>query len=307
MNVLLVAEESAGTHLVRAITASPHALVGVLTNPSQDGSRGTTVWHVAQKASVRVWPAKHVKDPAFAEQIRELDVDILLNAHSMFIMCDPVLDAPRLGSFNIHPGPLPGYAGANVVSWSLYRGETEHAVTIHHMVPRIDAGAIAFEQRFPVAPTDTALKVFQRCIKDGVALAMRLLDAATDGHIPSRAQDLNHRRYFDRSVPQDGKLRLADSADQIINFVRACDFYPFASPWGHPEVRFRERPLRIVKASRTHLRSTAEPGLVGDFVDKAILVATGDEWIAVSLVQWEGNVQKARSLLSPGERVTDAA
>ena len=57
-------------------------------------------------------------------------MDLILNVHSLHLIRKEILDLPRLGSFNFHPGPLPRYAGLNSVCWALYRGETKHGVTL---------------------------------------------------------------------------------------------------------------------------------------------------------------------------------
>ena len=126
MNVLLVGEESAGIQTLKALGE------GRSSNRRGDGfacekSLGSlTLWQVAERIGLPTWPASFVKDPAFAGRIRDAGVDIILNAHSLFVMHSEVVEAPRIGSFNLHPGPLPRYAGLNVVSWAIYRGERTH-------------------------------------------------------------------------------------------------------------------------------------------------------------------------------------
>ena len=73
--------------------------------------------------------------------MREQGVDLLLNVHSLYLIARrTVVAAPRIGSFNLHPGPLPEYAGLNTPSWAIYNGEREHGVTVHWMEPGVDTG-----------------------------------------------------------------------------------------------------------------------------------------------------------------------
>src|SRR5438876_2368799 len=176
MNVLLVGEESAGIQTLKALARSDHRLVAVLASPAKSALGCATVRTVAEKLGYPTWPAKLVKNPSFANTVRSENVDIILNVHSLFIINDKVLDAPRIGSFNLHPGPLPRYAGLNAVSWALYRGERTHGVTLHKMVPEIDAGPIVFQEFFPIEENDTALSLSGKCVKAGMALVTRLLE-----------------------------------------------------------------------------------------------------------------------------------
>ena len=67
-----------------------------------------------------------------------------MNVHSLFLI-HPWSSAPTIGSFNLHPGPLPEYAGLNVPSWAIYEGEKRsHGVTVHWMDEGVDTGPIAW-------------------------------------------------------------------------------------------------------------------------------------------------------------------
>src|SRR5580704_8692380 len=208
MNVVLAAEESAGLRLLEALVRSSHRLVAVLAAPPKPNSARANVWNTARHLGIETWPAEQVKDPKVSERLRSERVDILLNAHSLYRISEAVLSAPRLGAFNLHPGPLPRYAGRNVVSWAIFRGEPEHGVTVHRMEPEIDAGPIAYQSLFPIEADDTALTLSLKCSREGVALMLRLLDAASEDptSIPSVQQDLSQREYFGRQVPEDGWL-----------------------------------------------------------------------------------------------------
>ena len=107
MNVVLAAEETAGLHMLRALARSNHQLVAVLAAPPEPGASAASVWAVARASGFQTWPAKMVKDPNLADRLRSERVDILLNVHSLYIIHKDVSAAPRLGDFNLHPGPLP--------------------------------------------------------------------------------------------------------------------------------------------------------------------------------------------------------
>src|SRR5215813_9239982 len=142
MNVILAGEESAGIQTLKALARSDHRIVAVMASPTKKSLNSSTLWQAAAQMGLPTWPAALVKDPAFARRISDAEVDIILNAHSLFVMHGEVVEAPRVGSFNLHPGPLPRYAGLNVVSWAIYRGERTHGVTVHKMAAGIDTGPI---------------------------------------------------------------------------------------------------------------------------------------------------------------------
>ena len=306
MNVLLVGGESAGLQTLKAITATPHTLVGVLPSQSKNGFAGATVEGLARKLGVPTWSATCVRDPQFASVVAAAQVDVLLNVHSLYLIDAAVLQAPRLGCFNLHPGPLPECAGLNAPSWAIQRGEQMHGVTVHWMAPGIDTGPLAYSERFPIDDADTGLSVALRCIRLGVRLVETLLHtAATDAAaIPRIPQDLCKRRYFGAGPPDNGRLTWSASARQVRDFVRAADYRPFPSPWGHPQTRANGGELAVVAASCTGRSTKEAPGTIGVRSERGVEVACSDEWLLVRDVQEAGRYQPAAAVLRSGERLS---
>ena len=307
MNVLLVAEESAGIQVLRALATGPHTLVAAMTAPPTRGG-GATVAAVAEQLGVPVLPSERVRDRQTADWIEGQDVDLLLNVHSLYLIDGAVVAAPRIGSFNLHPGPLPQYAGLNAPSWAIYNGEPRHAVTVHWMDPAVDTGPIAYEAWFDLTESDTGLSVSARCVREGVPLIERLLDVAANdpAAIPAEPQDLSKRRYYRRGeVPDDGRIAWSRPARRIVDLVRGCDYFPFPSPWGTPTARLGGDVLSVLKASRTGEVAGEPPGTVGERADGGVAVAAEDEWVLVERVQADGRPQPAADVLSPGLRLED--
>jgi methionyl-tRNA formyltransferase len=306
VNVLLVAEESAGIQVLRALAASPHRLVAAMTAPPTRGG-GATVGGVAEQLGGKVVPSELVRDPETADWMREEGVDLLLNVHSLYLIVGEVVAAPRIGSFNLHPGPLPEYAGLNTPSWAIYNGESRHGVTVHWMEPGVDTGAIAYEARFDLTESDTGLSVSARCVREGVPLIERLLETAAEdpAAIPAEPQDLSRRRYYKRAeVPDDGRIVWSRPAKRIVDLVRAADYFPFASPWGTPTTELGGVELAVLKASRTGEPAAEPPGTVGEARERGIAVAAADEWVLVERVQQGGRAQPAAEVLRPGLMLT---
>jgi len=303
VNVLLIGGESAGIQMLRALEGGGHRVIAVMASPSAASSSGS-LWNAATRSGFETWPVGLVKDAYFANKLRSQHIDIILNVHSLYVIPAALLGAARVGAFNLHPGPLPRYAGLNAVSWAIYRGEKTHGVTIHKMVPEVDAGPVVYQTCFEIADSDTALSLYSRCVRQGIALMVRLLDvASTDtSAIPLVPQDLSKREYFGKEVPNKGWLSWSCPAEAIVNFVRACDYLPFRSPWAHPKTNLCGQELSVVKAGRTGTPCKAEPGTVGGFVREGALVASGDEWVLVERVKLEDRFLKPAAFLRIGSR-----
>ncbi len=310
MNIVLAAEEMAGLQMLKALARSPHRLLGVLTSPPETPHRtNTSLWKIAQDLGYKTWPAQSVKDGALAHSLEDGQVDLLLNVHSLYIIHPDVLAVPRYGAYNLHPAPLPRYAGLNSVSWAIYRGEKEHGVTIHKMETGIDTGAIVFQELFPITNEDTALTLSFKCTQRGVALMLKLVDiiSATPDDLPLVPQNLSQRGYFGADIPQCGRLCWLDPAENIVNLVRACDYFPFRSPWGHATTWLGSEELGVIKACRTGLRSHAAPGTVGQVSSSGALIASGDEWVLVNKLKRGDSYLAAADVLSSGGRLNPSS
>ncbi|QYN34499.1 hypothetical protein K1T35_39870 [Pseudonocardia sp. DSM 110487] len=306
MKIVLVAQEAAGVRALRLVLDSPHRLHAVLSDPDRAADIGHSLAAVARDHGVPVLPAVTVKDPGFADELARAQVDVLLNVHSLHLIAHDVLAAPRFGCFNLHPGPLPEYAGMNVPSWAIYRGERTHGVTLHWMSPAIDAGAIAYSTTFPISPRDTGLTVSASCARLGVALVARLLDelSTNPDAIPAVAQDHGNRRYYGRSVPNDGWIRWTAPARQVADFVRACDYGPFTSPWGKPRLYTPTGSVLTTGRASATAEQTAgtAPGTVGHCDRHELWVAASDVWLVLRDLRTapDGAPVAACDVLSPG-------
>jgi methionyl-tRNA formyltransferase len=305
-----VAGEAAGARVLRVAEEAGCTFAGLVISDGERGERRAPneLYAAASRLGCPIWPAQSVRDPAFAEHVSREETDILVNVHSLYVICPEVLAAPRIGGFNLHPGPLPECPGLNAVSWALFEGKTEHAVTVHWMRQGIDTGPVAYEARIPITPHDTALTLSAKCVRAGVPLLERLLSmaAANPLTIPRIPQDLTRRRYRGREVPQNGRIDWSRGAKEIVGFVRACDYGPYPSPWGRPSASFGGREVSVLAASCTGISSTAPPGMVGETADRGMMVSARDQWVIVRRLSVHRRAVDPADFLTAGRRFDKA-
>ncbi len=303
MNILLIAEESAGIQTLRLLANSDHKLKGVLADELK---KGTSVASIAQKNGYNVQPANLVKQPSFAGWILKNSIDILLNVHSLYVICPEVIDAVNFGAYNLHPGPLPKYAGLNAPSWAIYNQEKEHGVTLHQITKSIDTGDIVYEARFPITNSETGLSLSAKCVKHGLPLINKLINTVQDfpESITQIKQDLTLRTYYSgNTIPNQGKIQWDHPAEKIDAFVRACNYSPFKSPWGYPKTHKNDSELSILKTDISDIPCDEPPGTIGKPINGKTAIATADFWILVNRCWVDGNHIDADSFLAPGERL----
>jgi methionyl-tRNA formyltransferase len=309
LTIALAAEDAAGVQALRLLARRGHRVATVLTDSDEDGLSaavgGTyaSVAKVAESLGVSVRPAAEVRKSELAGWLREQQVELLLSVHCLHKVHGDVLAAPTLGAYNLHPGRLPDCAGLSSPSWSLYEGANRHGVTLHHMTPVFDAGAIVFADEFELQPSDTALAVLMQCVGRGMRLVEQLLDLVERGEsIPAHPQDLAHRRWFGHGPPDEGLLDWRRPAHCAVNFVRACDYTPFPSPWGFPRCTAHGLDVAVLDASVDKCHAPAAPGTVAH-VQGAALIAAADAWVRVEQVEVEGRRLPAVEVFRDGEQL----
>ncbi|MGZ4317100.1 MAG: methionyl-tRNA formyltransferase [Gaiellaceae bacterium] len=303
LRVLLAAEEAAGVRALRLVLERGHRVVGVLTT-GESRTGAADVAATARAAGVPILPAQLLTDPHFGEALRSEDVDFLLNVHSLFVIDREVLAAPRIGALNLHPGPLPEFAGLDAPSWVLYEGRRRYGCTVHWMTPRVDAGPIAYAAEFEITPGETGLSLSLKCVRHGLELLGELVSAAAEDatSIPSEPQPTAGRRWLRRGPPEGGRSAWGASAARVVGLVRACDFRPFSSPWGRARTTLEGREVEVVEAELSGLPAVAPPGTIGDRTAEGILVAAADEWVVVRRVSLGTSTVAAGEALPPAGR-----
>lgn len=201
----------------------------------QDGTVGSD-WNpsLLAKADDLGFPVLNVtslKDPAVINQLREKDINLVLNAFCDRIIPIEVIELPGMEIINFHYGQLPKYQGRFIVTNILLNEEKKTCVTTHFIDKGIDTGDIIFEDWLTVHPTDTARCLYMRCMEKGVEAFERTLNYyVRDQQLPRRPQ-IGSSIYYKFEEPNGLQLDLAWDQHRIEKFIRATTFEPISKPW----------------------------------------------------------------------------
>ena len=180
-------------------------------------------------------------------------------------------------SLNFHPGLLPEYAGLHTHQWAIRNGEQEFGVTVHRMEQRIDAGAIVGQQRFPIRPGDTGLSLFSRCLAAGAELFPRIIAQIVRGEpLADIPQDLTRRRLYRHRDALDGRIDWNDSAQRVVDFVRAGNYEPLTSPTYVARLdKVADFDIEVLRA-KVEPASHGEAGTIADVSAEGPSIVCGD-------------------------------
>ena len=94
--------------------------------------------------------------------ISDFQPDILSSLYTMHIYKGEVLSVAKYGSITAHPSKIPAYRGLEVFFWQLANNETESAVSIFEITPRIDEGKIYWCKSCLIDKDETVESLYEK-------------------------------------------------------------------------------------------------------------------------------------------------
>ena len=196
---------------------------------------------------------KNPNEPQWLEQIAHLKPDFIFSFYYRHMLSPELLACARKGAYNMHGSLLPKYRGRVPVNWAVIHGERQTGATLHEMVTKPDAGAIAGQQAVPILPDDTAFEVFQKVTVAAEMVLDDTLPSILNGSLKMQAQDLSQGSYFGGRKPEDGRIQWTQSAVQIHNLIRAV-----APPYPGAFTELQGQRLRILRSRVLHEHRNTE-------------------------------------------------
>jgi methionyl-tRNA formyltransferase len=204
-----------------------HEVAVVITQPDRVAGRGLKVLQsgikqLALERGLEVFQPERIRDEAAQARIRELGADVMVVVAYGQILPASLLNAPRLGTLNVHASLLPRHRGPAPIEWSILSGDTETGVTIMQMDAGVDTGPILAQSRVPIPPDLTASRLEGELAELGARLMVDTLDKLQRGSITPVPQPPEGATHAPRLRSEDGKLNPATmSAQEIDRRVRA--------------------------------------------------------------------------------------
>jgi folate-dependent phosphoribosylglycinamide formyltransferase PurN len=135
--------------------------------------------------------------------LRAWEPDVLVSVSSPERFDPEVLRIASVASINLHWALLPRYAGIAPYFWVLRNGERETGLTIHLMVPELDAGDVLRQRTLAIAPVDTSLGLQLRLTELGAEELAAAIRGLPDSLATATPQDRDGRSYFSWMRPAD--------------------------------------------------------------------------------------------------------
>jgi methionyl-tRNA formyltransferase len=249
----------------------------VVGGASDDGRDGwqRSLRGAAERLGVPFLQPKRINDPACIAELAAYGADALISIQYEQILHRPLFEHIGCPCLNLHFALLPRHRGVAPIAWALLAGDREAGVTLHHMVPEIDAGDVIAQRAVPIGDADSARQVYQR-VSDAAVALFRESHPFPPSLLARRLVQDDDQASYHRAGDFDFSQRTVDwsrPAAELQRWLRAMIFPPLQLP----ETAREGRRLRIEQiAGEVGPASGEPPGRVVAANETRSLVAAGD-------------------------------
>ena len=272
------------------LISSGHEIVAVYSQPPRPRGRGqkltpSPVHAFAETMGLPVFTPESMKAQDAIDTFQSLDLDAACVVAYGQILKPAVLEAPRLGCFNLHGSLLPRWRGAAPIQRAIMAGDQQTGVQIMQMSEGLDEGAILLSEQMDIRPDDTAASLSERMAHVGAGLWPRALAAIERGGV-TPAEQVGEPTYARKISPAEARIDWTRPAAEVDAHIRGLS--PLPGAWF--EAPSEAGPVRIKALLSAVAEGAGAPGVV---LDDALTVACGTGGVRLIRVQREGKAAQA--------------
>ena len=247
------------------LVAHGHEIAAVYTRAAKPAKRGmklqpSPVEQEAQRLGIAVITPRTLKTPEALAEFSAHDADAAVVVAYGMILPQAILDAPKLGCFNLHASLLPRWRGAAPINRAIMAGDTETGVMVMKMNAGLDTGDVAMAERMAISDAMTASDLHDALSRLGADLMVRAMAALERGRLQLTKQSSDGVTYAAKIEKAEARIDWNRPARAVLRHIHGLS--PFPGAWC--EIAGEGESARI-KVLRCELSNGAgEPGAVRD-------------------------------------------
>jgi methionyl-tRNA formyltransferase len=283
---------------LEALLNAGHDVACVYSQPPRPAGRGkqerqTPVHAFAAARGIEVRTPKSLKQAEEQEAFAALKLDAAIVVAYGLILPKPILDAPRLGAFNLHGSLLPRWRGAAPIQRAIMAGDRATGVQVMRMEEGLDTGPVLATAETPIDAEDNTSTLYDRLAGLGAGLLIDTLDKLERGEARETPQGEEGVTYAHKITPAEARIDWSRSAREVDCMIRGL------AP--HPGAWFELDGARI---KVLHSRLGMGDGAPGEALDDELLIACGSGAVRLLTVQREGRALLAAEAYLRGAPVS---
>jgi methionyl-tRNA formyltransferase len=275
------------------LMAQGHDIAAVYSQPPRPKGRGLTlekgaVHKFAETAGLDVRTPLSLKSAEEQAAFAALDLDAAVVVAYGLLLPKAILDAPKMGCFNLHGSLLPRWRGAAPIQRAVMAGDAETGVMVMRMDEGLDTGPVLMAERVMIG-RQTSGELAERLARLGADLMVRALGALERGAITAQPQSIEGVTYAKKISKDEARIDWSKSAAEIDSLVRGL------APWPGAFTEVNGERLKILFAE-----PVARRGPVGEVIGDDLTITCGEGALRLLKVQRAGGKAMATADLLKG-------
>jgi methionyl-tRNA formyltransferase len=269
------------------LIAQGHDIACVYSQPPRPKGRGMAlepgpVHRFAESARLTVRTPASLKGAAEQEEFAALDLDAAIVVAYGLLLPKPILQAPRLGCFNLHGSLLPRWRGAAPIQRAVMAGDEETGVMVMQMDEGLDTGPVLMAEKVRIG-RKTSGDLISELSRLGADLMVRALGALERGAVTAQPQAEDGVTYAKKILKSETRIWWNSPAKELDMLIRGLSPNPGA--WTESHGTGQER-IKILLAEP--VTGSGQPGHVLES-GKDLIVACGEGALRILRIQRAGS------------------
>jgi methionyl-tRNA formyltransferase len=216
---------------LKALVAAGHDIVCVYSQPPRPAGRGQNL-RLSPVHKFAVSMGIEVRTPFSLKSVEEQKTFAALKADAAVVVAYglmlplAILNAPRVGCFNVHASLLPRWRGAAPIQRAIMAGDAESGVTIMRMELGLDTGPMMKVGHLPITAETTASSLHDELAVLGANLMVDVLKHPEYAGTPQPAEGVTYATKIDKA---EAKIDFSKSAVEVRNHIHGLS--PFPGAW----------------------------------------------------------------------------
>jgi methionyl-tRNA formyltransferase len=243
-----------------------HEIVAIYTRaPKPGGRRGlelqpTHVGLEAHHLGIPVLTPSTLKTPEALEQFRAHNADAAVVVAYGMILPQAILDAPKLGCFNLHASLLPRWRGAAPINRAIMAGDAETGVMVMKMDAGLDTGDIAVGESVEITDETTEVRLRSYLGGAGARLMRQAMGALELGTLQLTPQPSDGVTYAAKIDKAEAHIDWNKPASSVLRHIHGLS--PFPGAWCEMPLEGKAQRVKIFLCEMAS--GSGEPGTVLD-------------------------------------------
>ena len=268
------------------LVAHGHEIAAVYTRAPKPAGRGmklqaTPVEQEARRLGIPVLTPATLKTEEAEREFRAHNADAAVVVAYGMILPQAILDAPKLGCFNLHASLLPRWRGAAPINRAVMSGDAETGVMVMKMDVGLDTGDVAMAERLRISDTMTASDVHDALARLGADLMVRAMAALERGALQLTKQSETGVTYAAKIEKAEAKIDWGRPAHDVLRHIHGLS--PFPGAWSEVSVDAEAVRVKILRCE-----PAKGAGVPGALLDDQLTIACGDGAIRIVELQRAG-------------------